>query len=243
MPRINSLASSSTAYNPCGFLQAALASLGATGIQSTTLSGNSESITGAAAESGPFTAQCAVNGSSQLQFEGPSGARTEIRQTSNGIPSGSWVDSQSVTHAMAWHNVLTPATWFCPHIVLSSLLQSTNLNLQLVGQGTKNGEPVIHITVTAIVSGSALPSDLTAHLTQTELYLDSTTYRPVAFDFNIHPDDNAALDMPVEIQFSNYSNASGVWIPYSVEKLVNSAVSLNLQVESASTSATAPQAQ
>jgi hypothetical protein len=215
--------------------------MGANGIQATTLSGNFEFVPGSANESGSFTAQCAVNGSSQLQFQGFSGPPTETRQTSNGIPSGNWIDNQGVTHPMAGHNVLTPASWFCPHIVLASFLQSQNLNIQLIGLETKNGGSVVHLSVAAIVPDNSPSSVLTAHLSQTDVYLDSATFRPVAVDFNIHPDNSATTDMPVEIQFSNYTNASGVWIPYQVVKVVNSVVALQLQVESASTSGTVPQ--
>jgi len=41
-------------------------------------------------------------------------------------------------------------------------------------------------------------------LSQTDLYLDSTTLLPAAMTFNIHPDDNALLDIPIEIHFSEY---------------------------------------
>ncbi len=43
-----------------------------------------------------------------------------------------------------------------------------------------------------------------AHLTQVDFFLDSTTLLPAAITFNIHPDNNALLDLPVEIRFSDY---------------------------------------
>jgi hypothetical protein len=108
-----------------------------------------------------------------------------------------------------------------------------------VGQETKNGESVFHVSVAASVPDSTPTSVLMAHLSKTDIYLDAVTFRPVAFDFNIHPDNNDTLDMPVEIRFSNFSNSSGVWIPYSIEEIVNSTLTVNLQVESASSFATA----
>jgi hypothetical protein len=229
--------------SPQEYLQQALVSIGATGVQSTSLSGNSEFIAGSLDVTGPFTAQCALGGSSQLQLQLPSNSRTESRQTSNGTATGSWIDNEGVTHATAGHNVLTPASWFCPHIALSDILQNQSLNLQFVGQETKNGESVLHLSIAATEPDNTPTSVLMAHLSKTDIYLDAVTFRPVAFDFNIHPDNNAALDIPVEIQFTNYSNASGAWIPYGVEKFVNSSLTLRLQVESASPSATASQVQ
>lgn len=228
---------------PQQYLQQALVSVGATGIQSTAISGNSEFIAGSLDVTGTFAAQCAIGGSSQLQLQIASNSRTENRQTSNGTATGNWVDNEGVTHAMAGQNVLTPASWFCPHIALSDILQNQSLNLQFVGLETKNGEAVFHLSVAASEPDNTPTSLLMAHLSTAQIYLDAATFRPVAFDFNVHPDNNATLDIPVEIQFSNFSNSSGVWIPYGVQEFVNSTLTLSLQVESASPSATAAQVQ
>jgi hypothetical protein len=49
----------------------------------------------------------------------------------------------------------------------------------------------------------------------------------------MHPDDNAGVDIPVEIRFSNYTEAEGYWIPFTIEKYINSTLALKLQVSSA----------
>jgi hypothetical protein len=226
-----------------GFLQTALANLGASSIQSTSLSGTSQLTPDETDATGTFTAQCGVNGYSQLQFQISSNNVTENRQNSNGSPTGTWIDDQGQTHQMAGHNVLTPAAWFCPHIALASIIQNQNLTLQLIGKESRNGASVVHVAVAFTVPDSSQSSQLIAHITQTDIYLDSVTLRPVAFVFNTHPDNNALLDMPVEIDFGNYTESSGVWIPYSIQKSVNSTPALSLQVQSATLSATAPAVQ
>lgn len=228
---------------PIGYLQASLANLGATSIQSTAVTGASQLFAGDTNETGTFNAQCGVNGSSQLQLQISSNDLTEIRQTTNGSSSGSWTDNQGETHQMAGQNVLTPAAWFCPHIALASIVQNQNLTLQLIGQETRNGASVVHVAIALTVPDSSQTSQLIAHVSQTDVYLDSVTLRPVAFVFNTHPDNNAMVDMPVEIDFSNYTDSSGVWIPYSIQKSVNSTPALSLQVQSATPSATATAAQ
>lgn len=135
---------------------------------------------------------------------------------------------------MAGHNVLTTESWFCPHIALSRFLLNTSLAVQFVGEESKDGVPVAHFTVLAPPLDQAASSAMLSRWTKTEIYLDFHTLRPVALDFNIHPDDNANLDIPVEVRFSNYANSGGVWIPFTVEKYINSTLDLKLQVVSAS---------
>jgi hypothetical protein len=217
-------------------LQEALtAMVGKSAIQGVTLNGTAEAIAGSTDETGSFTASCVVNGSSQLELQLSSASRTESRQTANGIPTGTWMDSQGQQHAMAGHNLFTPESWFCPDIALARLVQNSSLAIQFLGNESKTGALAAHFSITAPASDSSAPNVLVAHLTNTDLFVDPATLRPVALDFNIHPDNNALIDIPVEIRFSNYTNVNGVWIPFMVEKYVNSTLALSLQVESAST--------
>jgi hypothetical protein len=55
-------------------------------------------------------------------------------------------------------------------------------------------------------------------------------------DFNVHPDDNAAVNIPVEIRFSNYVESGGVWQPAKIEKYLNSTLILTLQANSSTPS-------
>src|SRR2546430_6247283 len=71
-----------------------------------------------------------------------------------------------------------------------------------------------------------------AHLTQVDFFLDSTTLLPVAVTFNIHPDDNAMLDIPVEIRFSDYRPVNGPYIPFHIQKYLNNGLCLDFLADS-----------
>jgi hypothetical protein len=219
---------------PRSFLAGVLSGLGAANIQGSSLSGNAESIAGSTDEMGSFTASCTVNGPSQLQLQLTSASRTETRQKTDGAPTGHWVDNEGTEHKMAGHNLFAPESWFCPHIVLSKFLQDSSLNIQFMGNESKNGASASHFTIAAPARDTKALSAFMAHLTETNIYLDSETLRPVALDFNIHPDNDANIDIPVEIRFSNYTSVNSVWIPFTIERYVNSTLTLKLQIQSAS---------
>jgi hypothetical protein len=72
-----------------------------------------------------------------------------------------------------------------------------------------------------------------AHLSQMDFFLDATTFLPVATTFNIHPDDDAGLDIPIEARFSDYRTVSGAQIPFHVQKFLNNGLILDLQFATA----------
>ena len=219
---------------PGSLLAGSLVALGGASIQQVTLTGTAEFIAGATDDTGSFTGNCAYGGSSRLSLSLSSASRTETRQVANGTPSGTWSDGNSVSHAIVPHNLYAPAAWFCPVMALSQIVSAGNLNIQFVGNEEKDGATLAHFTVTSVPPGTGPEFALFTHLSQVDIFLDPQTSRPVVFDFNVHPDNNALVDIPVEIRFSDYKQVNGVWTPFTVEKYVNSTLALKLQVESAS---------
>jgi len=45
-----------------------------------------------------------------------------------------------------------------------------------------------------------------------DLYLDATTLLPAFLDFNVHPDQNTATNIPIEIQYGVYQSFKGVLV-------------------------------
>jgi hypothetical protein len=135
---------------------------------------------------------------------------------------------------MSAHNLLTDSSWFFPALTLGRLLASPTDAVALVGQETKDGISVTHLTTSQQFSD--FEADMAVqmqHLSQTELFLDAKTLLPVALEFNIHPDNNAGLDIPVEVRFSDYRTVNGVQIPFHVQKYLNNSLMLDIQLQTA----------
>ena len=65
-----------------------------------------------------------------------------------------------------------------------------------------------------------------------DLYLDPST-SPGSAAFNIHPDNNALLDISIEIRFSSYQSVNGVQVPFHVQKYLNGGLILDFQFSNA----------
>ncbi len=66
-----------------------------------------------------------------------------------------------------------------------------------------------------------------------DLYLDANSLLPSALAFNIHPDKNSSVDIPVEIRFGAYQSFKGTWVPTRIQKYLQNSLVVDLTVTSA----------
>lgn len=223
------LSSSAQAVN---LLHQALAALNSgTPTTDVTMSGNAEYINGIDDETGAATVK-AVGADASIVLALPSGTRSEVRSTSNGQPSGIWTGTDGVSHKIPFHNLLTEPAWFFPLFAVSRGLAQSGYVATYVGQETRGDVSVQHLSISQIFS--VLPVSQSTHLqplSQIEIYLDSTTFLPTAITFNIHPDNNELLDIPIEISYSDYRVTNSVQVPFHVQRLLNNGLVLDLQFQ------------
>lgn len=204
----------STPQGP-SLLQQSLAALtGGQSITDVTLSGTVERIAGSDDETGTSTLKAISGDAGRVDLSLPSGQRSEILNGTTTPPAGSWSGLDGFSHPIAYHNLLTDSAWFFPVFGIANKLSTAGYVATYIGQETHNGQPVQHISVSQTSSVPDAPGAPTfQHLTQVDFFLDSTTLLPAAIAFNIHPDNDAGLDLPVEVRFSDYRLVSGLRCP------------------------------
>lgn len=207
---------------------------GTTQVNDVTLTGIGTRTVAADVESGNFTLKALGSSQSRLDFAERAGTLTEVFNLSSDMPQGFWIGTDGIVHPAPEHNCLAGEVWFFPS--LSALAQASipNFTAVYVGLETKNGISVQHIQI--VPQSTALSTASNQTLTQiatTDVYLDSSSSLPVAIAFSTHPDNNANLNIPVEIDFSNYQNVQGVSIPFHVQKFLNGTLLLDLTIQSA----------
>lgn len=155
---------------------------------------------------------------------------SDIMTSSSGLPAGYWIASDGAPHAYALHNCWTNASWFFPPLMSYAAGANSQVTLSYIGAETRAGNSVYHLR-----SSVQTPwSQVAQQLSTTDYYLDSTSLLPIAITFNVHPDGDALTDIPVEVDFNNYQLASGVLVPFHIQKLVQGSLVLDLTVTSVS---------
>jgi hypothetical protein len=70
-------------------------------------------------------------------------------------------------------------------------------------------------------------------LSEFTLLIDKKTGLPAKLQFSAHPEDDANVDIPVEVVYSDYREVDGVIVPFRIEKYMNGNLLLELTVNSA----------
>jgi hypothetical protein len=215
--------------------QSAKALTGATAVSDVTLTGTVEWIAGSDDETGTVLLKALTTGEASLAITLRTGTLTEAHSSIANGPVGNWVGTDGTIHKMAMHNGWTDAAWFFPAFS-SAFGSNQNLQITYIGQESLDGASVQHIRLNRVVPGdpTGTPSAFVSHLSQTELYFDAQSFLPVAVMFNIHPDNNGSLDIPVEVKYSDYRSVGGLQIPFRIQQFVQFGLHIDIQLTNAS---------
>lgn len=236
-------------------LQKSLAALtGGAPVTDVTSTGSARRIAGSDNETGTATMEATSLGDSRVELSFASGNRVEIRNHSalplpgflppkapaaaaqTPQPVGEWIGADGSTHEMASHNTVTDADWFFPALTIARLLATQSYALSYIGSETHDGTTVLHVSAVELFPQLATSSttasslgQLMQHLSRMDFYFDPASSLPVALDFSQHPDNNALVDLPIEIRFLAYKPFNGVAVPTEVQKFMNYGLVLDLQ--------------
>ena len=213
-------------------LQRSLAALvGTTTVKDVTLNANANWVAGSDEESGSATLKATAIGQGRIDLSLSNGPRSEVIDASQAAPTGSWAGPDRTWHAMAGHNVYTDPTWFFPTFLINRALSTPSYAISPMDAETQNGVAVEHIKIYQQQSG--LTTDLATlvqGLSQIDLYFNPSTLLPVSIAFSTHPDNDALLNIPIQITFSNYQVVQGVSIPYHIQKYIQNGLALDVTV-------------
>lgn len=204
---------------------------GGTPITDVTLTGTVTRTAGADVETGSVTMKALGTVNSRIDLSTTAGTRSEIRTNASGSPQGAWIGLDGTSHAMAYHNCMTDAVWFFPVFSILSQAASANTLASYIGQETRNGASVQHLHFTQPFSAANDPNGFLTSLTGEDIYLDATSFLPVAVIFNTHADNDALTNFTVEVDFSNYQASGSSQAPMEIQELLNNSPLLNIAIQ------------
>lgn len=209
-------------------LQRAYAIAGAGAVHDVTLTGRVRRVAGSEDEEGTVVLKALDTGETEIEYNLPSGSLSEVRFNSGTRPAGKWRGPDGTSHDLAPHNLAADAVWFCPALLVRRLGEAPGL----VASEDEHGR----LAVSRQIPDSKLPAkarELARRASEMRIELDPSTLLPRTLSFNTHPDNDAGLDVPVEIRFADYRAINGVPIPFSVQRYLNNSLILDLKFEAA----------
>jgi hypothetical protein len=196
------------------------------------MSGTANWTYGSDQQTGTVTLQANANGQSRMLLQLDSGSRIETQNPfSDSQRQCAWSGVDAVVHKSAVHHCWVDAIWFLPEITMQAGAGAAD-DAASVAQSTDASRIRIHRERHLVDVDSAQTGQFIAHLSAVDLDIDSATGLPVMLAFATHPDNDAGVDMAVEVRYSAYSNFSGVTVPTRIQKFINHALVLDLQISS-----------
>lgn len=214
--------------------QSLRAMTGGSAVTDVTMIGTEIVTIGSTSESGTIKMIATSSGQGELAVSLPSDTRTEIRTVSTSGSTLTEIGGDGVPHAVHTQSTLSPhPAWFYPALVLASGLSSPQYSSSYIGEETRNGAAVQHLTVSLVSTlGSSVQGNLQA-LTQYDVYLDSSSLLPVAMAFTAHPYDPANPDRQLipdrtitfdhleEVRYSDYRVIQGLTVAFHIQTILN----------------------
>jgi hypothetical protein len=197
--------------------------------------------------SGSISLGAAATGQSQIQLQLPSGSETETRTISRFWRAGTWTDASGAAHRIPPQDLVGPhPAWFYPSFILTSALGSPDYISSDLGVVARNGVSAEHIAVWQRPINS-LPASSAAYVqqqTQYDIYLDPSTWLPVAMTFTrqfdsvspsqfLGPAQTSSAGVTEEVRYSNYQQVQGIPVAFHVQVLFQGALYSDIQISSA----------
>lgn len=209
---------------------AAVAAFSSAPVRQIRLTGTAKAYAGSLQPTGTFTVTLQATGETKLQLSLAELSRTETTGPFADPRHCQWAGQDGVMHDVAHHNCQLAVSWLIPVLDLQSRLTKLNQN---VTAETDQGTAVQDLSLTQPPGDTSPSAALISMLSTAKLSLDASTLRPTSLSFNIHPDADAGLNIPIVVRYSDYRQVNGVTLPFHIQKYLNNGLALDLQVESA----------
>ena len=201
-------------------------------VASVQMTGTANWTFGSDQQTGTVTLQANANGQSRVLLQLPSGSRSEVQNPfANSHRQCTWSGADAVVHTSAVHHCWIDAIWFLPPITMQTGAGASD-DVASVVQLFDTSKIRIHRERHLVDVDSAQTSQFIAHLSAVDLDLDSASGLPVLLTYAAHPDNDAGVDIGVEIHYSAYQSFSGVTVPTHIQKFINHSLVLDLQISS-----------
>jgi len=146
----------------------------------------------------------------------------------------SWAGSDETSHSGDLMNCLKPAVWFLPSISLQPASIPSGVGFADLGVGAVGSGIYRHLQSQAVLS--AMPNQLLSQSMEAstmDIGFDSSTLLPSVLKYQVHPDNGAQVNIPIEIRYSDYRKIDGAEIPFLIQRYVNGSLQLEIHVSSA----------
>lgn len=175
----------------------------------------------------PIWLQVDADGKTQMKISATSGTISEVRVAAGHLSSCTSTgdtDKPAITASNCW----SAASWVLPTLALANNTVAAKLSTASATI-TKGGSSLLQMSLHIDAAGHS-PGGMRyiSAVSARTVYLDPQTLLPLSMTYSEHPGNNTFVNMPVEVDYSNYQTVGGVTVPFHIVKKLNDAPILDI---------------
>jgi hypothetical protein len=199
------------------------------------LTGSANWYAGSFEDSGTVTLTASSTGAASMQLSlAKKGSWTESQSAFGMGVTCQWAGNNGAAHQGDSMNCLRPITWFLPQLSLQPASLPANIGVADLGTGAVGTGTYRHLQSQAVLA--QMPASLLSRSVEastTDIGLDPGTWLPSVLRYQVHPDDGAQVNIPIEIRYSDYRKVNGAEIPFLIQRYINGSLQLEIHITSA----------
>ncbi|MHB8527435.1 MAG: LolA-like protein [Candidatus Acidiferrales bacterium] len=123
------------------------------------------------------------------------------------------------TKHMFFPNAVNFGSLTFPYMYIAARLADPSTNISYIGTDTKNGQKTYDIRLQQTFSSERDPNGILSKLTKRDFFIDTGTFQIIRTLDMVHPERASTIDIPHEMEFSDYRNINGVLVPFSISEM------------------------
>jgi hypothetical protein len=198
------------------------------------LTGTATWYGGATPDTGTVLLKASKDGSSQVTLVlSTAGQRVETQSAPALGATCQWQGADAVQHAIRSGACWRPVIWFLPALSLQPTVVSASVGAADLGTAEVGAAETSlrHLQVQLVFADTDIMPEVTRQST-TDIGLSPTSFLPAVLAYKVRPDDGEETFASIEIRFSDYRTVNGVTVPFQIDRLVNGANNLDIQIAS-----------
>ena len=198
------------------------------------LTGSANWYAGSLKDSGTATLTASSTGAAQMQLSlAKKGSWTEAQTGIGSDMACQWAGTDGVANQGDLMNCLRSTVWFLPSISLQPGTIPTGVGVTDLGTGTVGPGTYRHLQSQMVLAN--MPNRLLSRSVEastTDIGIDPNTLLPSVLCYQVHPDNGAQINIPIEVRYSDYRKVNGAEIPFLIQRYVNGSLQLEIQISS-----------
>jgi hypothetical protein len=160
--------------------------------------------------SGAVTVRGRGTGQFRLDASLPSGERSWAVNNGTGVLK----EANGTVNSIQGYNAVNLGSLTFPFACLVAALKDSSLSISYIGLETRSGAQVNHVRIEKMD-----PDNIPSSLATKDFFIDSQ-YQILASLDQIQPKDASTIELPHEVQFSDYRLVSGLLVPFSITDII-----------------------